>query len=45
MEMTVFLPESKWAKEGYYGIMGIAKLLREHKHNPDAIQFIADMMG
>lgn len=30
--------------EGEYDCNGIVELLRSHKDNPEAIQFIADMM-
>ena len=29
---------------GYYDIRGLVDLLRRHKGNPEAIQFIADMV-
>lgn len=31
-------------KPGKYGLSDLVALLREHKDNPDAIQFIADML-
>ena len=50
----VFIPEFRsdmkpyWGKvviaAGEYDCNGIVELLRAHKHNPEAIQFIADMM-
>jgi hypothetical protein len=30
--------------EGEYDINEVVKLLRDHNHNPEAIQYIADMM-
>ncbi len=29
---------------GFYHINDVVALLREHKHNPEAVQFIADML-
>ena len=29
---------------GEYNVMDLVELLRNHKNNPEAIQFIADMM-
>jgi hypothetical protein len=45
----VFIPEMGFHFEwrivaGEYDCNGIVKLLRTHKDNPEAIQFIADMM-
>ena len=47
----IIIPESLCNREAYtliaageYDMNGIVKLLRENKENPEAIQYIADMM-
>lgn len=44
-EWSVFLPDNEYGiAEGYYGQKELVSLLRVLKNNPDAIQFIADML-
>jgi hypothetical protein len=31
-------------QERYYNINQVSKLLRQHKNNPDVVQYIADML-
>lgn len=43
--MRVFIPSNAYGiVEDYYTQRGIVALLRAHKNNPDAIQFIADIL-
>jgi hypothetical protein len=43
--MEIFIPKNKVIKEnGEFTINEIVDLLRKYKHNPEAIQFIADML-
>lgn len=44
MDNVFFPPNEFGIKPGYYSRRGIVELLRRHKKNPDAIQFIADML-
>ena len=40
-----FMPDNEHGvAEGYYDRRGIVALLRQHRGNPAAVQFIADMM-
>jgi hypothetical protein len=44
-KMEIFIPKNKVIKEnGEFTINKIVDLLRKYKHNPEAIQFIADML-
>lgn len=44
-DLELYIPDNEVGiAEGYYSWQDLVKLLREHKGNPDAIQFIADMM-
>ncbi len=41
----IYMPDNEYGiAEGYYDWSGLVKLLRKVKNNPDAMQFIADMM-
>lgn len=40
-----YLPENECGiAEGHYRLEGFVHLLRQHKHEPEAIQFLADML-
>lgn len=42
---TIFIPENEVIPEnGYFSHSQIVNLLRKYKENPEAIQFIADML-
>jgi hypothetical protein len=41
----IYLPENEYGiEEGHYRQEGFVHLMREHKHEPQAIQFLADML-
>jgi len=41
----LYIPENNYnIRVGYYTLSDFVKTLRENKNNPDAIQFIADML-
>jgi len=41
----MYIPSNKCGvKTGFYSIAGVVELLRKHKNEPTAIQFIADML-
>ncbi len=41
----IYIPDNEYEiAEGYYDWSGLVRLLRKFKNNPDAVQFIADMM-
>lgn len=43
--MRIYIPSNKYRiKEGYYSLVGIISLLRQHKNSPEKIQFLADML-
>lgn len=45
MKDKIFMPDNEYGiDEGYYTWDDLVNLLRTHKNNPEAIQFIADMM-
>jgi hypothetical protein len=45
MSNTTYIPENKVISEqGYFTVNGIVKLLRKYKSEPNAIQFLADML-
>jgi hypothetical protein len=44
-DFELYIPENKIiAEHGYIKYDEIVKMLKKYKQNPDAIQFIADMM-
>ena len=44
-EETFILGKPEYGiEQGYYGWSELVDLLRKHKNNPEAIQYIADMM-
>ena len=44
--IRIYIPENEIIEEMgyYYDVDAIVDLLRKYKNNPEAIQFIADMM-
>ena len=45
MNDTIFIPENDdIAEHGYMTINQIVELLRKYKNEPEAVQFIADML-
>jgi len=45
-ELCVFIPLPNTVDQGFYvNMQDIANLLRANKDNPQAIQYIADMLG
>ena len=46
LKKTVFIPDDNDfdIPSAWYDINEIVSLLRKHKNNPDAVQFIADML-
>jgi len=43
--MTIYIPENDYGiQEGSYPLNNLVQLLRDHKDNPDTIQFLADML-
>lgn len=43
--MTVYIPSNQFGiAEGNYNTNQIVQLLRDFKNNPEAIEYIADMM-
>lgn len=42
----IYLPENEYGiAEGYYRQEGFVHLMRQHKHEPEVIQFLADMLA
>lgn len=40
-----YLPENQYGiEEGHYRLEGFVHLMRRHKHEPEAVQFLADML-
>jgi hypothetical protein len=44
-QTTIYIPENDTGIiEGYYTVNEFVSLLRSHKHEPNVIQFLADML-
>ncbi|MDK6808846.1 hypothetical protein [Ligilactobacillus agilis] len=45
MDYQIYMPDNEdGIAEGYYDWQELVQLLRDNKNNPEATQFIADMM-
>lgn len=45
MDYQIYMPDNEdGIEEGYYDWQELVQLLRDNKNNPEANQFIADMM-